>query len=97
MKIKPLFDRVLLEPIPTNISQGGIYIPREATERSQIMTVIETGDGIGEYGEKTEMVVTTGDKVLVSKYAGTEIINGTEKYYVLKQCDILAKITEEQK
>jgi len=83
MKIKPLFDRVLLRPVTTQVSEGGIYIPKEATERSQIMIVVEVGE--------SELPVKIGDRVIVSKYAGTEVIVGDEKLYVLNQYDILAK------
>jgi len=83
MKIAPLFDRVLLRPVTTHVSQGGIYIPKEATERSQIMTVVAIGE--------PDIPVKVGDKVVVSKYAGTEVIIDNEKFYVLSQYDILAK------
>jgi len=85
MKITPLFDRVLLKPITTQISQGGIHIPREASERSQIMTVIAIGE--------PDTPLEIGDKVVVSKYAGTEVIVDNEKYYVINKYDILAKET----
>ena len=85
MKITPLFDRVLLKPITTQISQGGIYIPKEASERSQIMTVIAVGE--------PDTPIKIGDKVVVSKYAGTEVIFDNEKYYVINKYDILAKET----
>ena len=84
MKITPLFDRVLLKPITTQVSQGGIYIPKEATERSQIMTVIAIGEEV--YGQGFQV----GDNVIVSKYAGTEVVAGDEKLFVINQYDILA-------
>jgi len=83
MKIKPLFDRVLLKPVISQVSKGGLYIPKEATERSQIMTVVAVGE--------IEAAVKIGDSVIVSKYAGTEVIIDNEKHYVLNQYDILAK------
>jgi len=83
MKIKPIHDRVLLKPVEEKVSAAGILIPKEATERSQTMTVIALGE--------TEIAVNIGDRVIVSKYAGTEVIIGNEKYYILNQYDILAK------
>lgn len=87
MKIKPLFDRVLLRPVETHVTQSGIYVPKTATERSHIMTVIATG------GEARK-IINIGDRVIVSKYAGTEIIEGNEKLYVMNQFDILAVLEE---
>lgn len=87
MKIKPLYDRVLLKPVENRTTESGIYVPKESTERSLIMTVIEVGAGIE--------AVKIGDCVLVSKYAGTEVMSGREKFYVVNQYDILACICEE--
>ena len=92
MKIVPLFDRVLLKGSEESTSQNGIYIPHDTNERSQIMIVIATGSGVNESGETIDMVVNAGDRVLVSKYAGTEVTSENQKFWILKQCDILAKI-----
>lgn len=89
MKIKPLFDRILLRPIITKISVGGIFIPSESSERSQMMTVEEIGK------DSQAETFKVGDKVLVSKYAGTEVVFGDEKFYVMNQYDILAKLGED--
>jgi len=88
--IEPLFDRVLLVPVQTPVTSSGIYIPKEAAERSQFMTVVAIGAGVADPAFKI------GDKVVVSKYAGTEVIESGKKYYVLNQYDILA-ISEENK
>ena len=85
MKITPLFDRVLLKPVTTQVSQGGIYIPKEAAERSQIMSVVAIGE------EVEKQLFKIGDKVIVSKYAGTEVVIDGEKNYVVSKYDILAK------
>jgi len=90
MKIKPLFDRVLLRPVTTQPTQSGILVPRESTERSQTMTILEIGTSV----EANTFQI--GEKVVVSKYAGTEITAGDEKLYVLHQYDILAKIQEDE-
>lgn len=91
MKIKPLFDRVLLEPQENDeVTKGGIILPTAAQEKSQIATVVAVGKGGEIDGKKTEMVVEKGDKVLYSKYAGTEITFEDKKYIVVRQADILA-------
>jgi len=90
MKITPLFDRVLLKPVAAQVSKGGIYIPKEVTERSQIMTVAAIGNEVGNES------LRIGDSVLVSKYAGTEVAAGDEKFFVVNQYDILATIGDEK-
>lgn len=94
MTITPLFDRILLKPIVEKMSDGGIYLPNEAGVRSQIMTVVAVGSGFNEDGQKIEMIVAVGERVVVSRYAGTEVVLGTEKLWILKQCDILAKVSD---
>jgi chaperonin GroES len=85
MKIKPIYDRVLVKPVEEKTSASGIYIPKEATERSQVMTIVAIGSGVA------EGVFKIADKVVVSKYAGTAVSIDNEIYYVLNQYDILAK------
>ena len=99
MEIVPLFDRVLLKSVEEKTTENNIYVPRDTSERSQIMTVTAVGSGIDESGQAIEMVVGVGDSVVVSKYAGTEVVNGNDKFWILKQCDILARIiwTEDSK
>lgn len=87
MKIKPLFDRVLLKPVENRVTEFGVYVPKETTERSHIMKVVAIGGIAGE-------ILKPEDCVVVSKYSGTEVISGNEKYYVMNQYDILAKIEE---
>jgi len=81
-KIIPLFDRVLLRPMEERQSAAGVYIPRDSTERSRIMTVLQTGPEV--------KAVAAGDKVIVAKYAGTEVSIGADKAYIVTECDILA-------
>jgi co-chaperonin GroES (HSP10) len=85
MKIKPLFDRVLAEPVTEQMSAGGIYIPTAQTERSQIMTVVAVGD---------ITAVSTGDKIIINKYCGAEVSVGERKQYIVKEIDILGVIYE---
>ena len=82
MNIRPLFDRVVLKSEPEKVSDAGIYIPRESNERSKMMTVVAVGE------ECTSVAV--GDKVLINKYAGSEMAG----FWVVKQCDILGVICE---
>ena len=86
MQIKPLFDRVLLKPEQEQITTSGIYIPQSTAERSHIMQVVALGTG--------EFAVAPGDRIVVHKYAGTELAVGNDKFYIVKQCDILAKIDD---
>jgi chaperonin GroES len=89
VKIKPLADRVLIQPMEAEQkTASGIIIPDTAKEKPQKGTIIAVGPGTKE--EKME--VKAGDVVLYGKYAGTEItIDGTD-YLIMKQSDILAAI-----
>ena len=85
--IKPLADRVLLEPKEAETkTAAGIYIPDTAKEKPQQGTVIAAGPG-----KKDEpMEVKVGDQVIYGKYAGTEVSFEDKKYLIVKQSDILA-------
>ena len=91
MNITPLFDRVLLKPEAEQLTTGGIYIPQTQTERSRIMQVVSVGSGTTTPDQPNPMV-SVGDRVVVHKYAGTELVVANDKYYIVKQCDILAKL-----
>ena len=87
MKIKPLADRVLVLPAPSEEKTiGGIIIPDSAKEKPLKGKVIAIGNGT----KDEEMVVKPDDTVLYGKYAGTEIELDGEKYLIMKQSDILA-------
>ncbi len=89
MKIKPLADRVLINPTPAEeVTVSGIIIPDSAKEKPLKGTVLATGDGTKE----EKMVVKEGDTVLYGKYAGTEIEIDGEKYLIMRQSDILAVV-----
>ena len=91
MKIRPLNDRILISRIEEEKrTVGGIIIPDTAKEKPQEGTVIATGPGkMGEDGKRLPMEIKTGDRVLFSKYAGTEIkIDGVEHVF-MKESDIL--------
>lgn len=85
--IKPLADRVLIEPKEAETkTAGGIYIPDTAKEKPQQGTVVAAGPG-----KKDEpMEVKVGDQVIYGKYAGTEVTVVDKKYLIVKQSDILA-------
>ncbi|MBS7274553.1 MAG: co-chaperone GroES [Bacteroidales bacterium] len=87
MMIKPLADRVLIEPKEAETkTAAGIYIPDTAKEKPQQGTVVAAGPG-----KKDEpMEVKVGDQVLYGKYAGTEVTVDDKKYLIVKQSDILA-------
>jgi len=91
MNIKPLADRVLINPTPAEeVTMAGIIIPDSAKEKPLKGTVLATGSGT----KDEEMVVKEGDTVLYGKYAGTEIEVGGEKYLIMRQSDILAIIND---
>lgn len=89
MNIKPLFDRVLIEPTPAEeVTLGGIIIPDTAKEKPLKGKVVATGDGT----KDDPMVLTVGQEVLYGKFAGTELeLEGT-KYLMMRQNDVLAVI-----
>ncbi|MFI3266374.1 MAG: co-chaperone GroES [Rikenellaceae bacterium] len=89
MKIKPLADRVVVEPHPAEEkTAGGLYIPDTAKEKPLVGTVIAVGAGTSD----VTMEVAVGDTVLYGKYAGTEVsVDGTD-VLIMKQGDILAII-----
>lgn len=91
MKIKPLFDRVVLLPKENQEeTKGGIILPTAAQEKSQLATVVAVGQGGELDGKKIEIQVKVGDSVLYAKYSGTEITVEDKKYVVVRQADILA-------
>ena len=89
MKVKPLGDRVVIKMLETEEStKSGIVLPGSAKEKPQVAEVIAVGPGT----EEVKMEVKVGDKVLMSKYAGTEVKYDGQEYTILKQGDILAVI-----
>jgi chaperonin GroES len=94
MAIRPLDDRVVIEPLEAEEkTQGGIVLPDSAKEKPTKGKVISVGEGkLLDNGKRAELLVKKGDKVLYGKYAGTEISVGGKDYLILKENDILAKI-----
>ena len=94
MKIKPLGDRVLVQPSEEKEkTKGGILIPDTAKERPQEGTVIAVGEGKKtDEGKIVALSVKSGDKVLYGKYSGTEITVDGEEYLIMREEAILAVI-----
>ena len=94
MKIKPLFDRVLLLPESTTNAKtkSGILLGASSSEMPVFASVVAIGDGKIDPGENLEMQVSVGDKVIYNKYAGTEIIIDSITHVIIKQTDILGII-----
>lgn len=94
MKIKPLGDRVLVEPLKEDeVKKGGIIIPDTAKEKPQEGKVIAVGTGkLDDNGKVIPFNVKKGDTVLMPKYGGTEVKIGEKKYQIVREEDILAVI-----
>jgi chaperonin GroES len=94
--LKPLGDRVIVEPIEKEeMTAGGIYVPETAKEKPQEGKVLAVGPGrLLDDGSRSEMEVKVGDRVIFAKYAGTEFKLNDTKVLILSERDILAKIEE---
>ena len=92
MNLKPLADRLVVEPIEQEeVTAGGIILPETAKEKPQQGKVIAAGPGrTDEDGKRSPMDVNVGDKVLYAKYSGTEIKLDGKKLLILRESDILA-------
>ncbi len=89
MTLKPLFDRVVIRNIETEeVTKGGILLTSGSKEKPQMAEVVAVGPG----AKDVEMVVKTGDKVVYSKYAGTEVKLDGQEVIIVKQSDILAVV-----
>lgn len=93
MQVKPLGTRVLLREVETQeTTKSGIVLPSNAKEKPYMAEVVEVGPGEIKDGNEIKMQVKKGDKILYSRYAGTEIKLDGQKYLIVKQEDILAII-----
>jgi chaperonin GroES len=93
MKIQPLHDRVIVKRVEEEEkTKGGIIIPDTAKEKpiEGIIVAVGSGKSEGEEGKKIPLDVKEGDRVLFSKYAGTEIQIGGEEHLIMKEEDIIA-------
>jgi len=95
MKLEPLSDRVVVDPIEEEeITASGIVLPESAKEKPQRGQIVAVGPGrVDDDGDRIAMSVAVGDTVIYSKYAGTEIkMDGQKKLLILSEKDILAKV-----
>ena len=93
MNIKPLADRVVIKMLEAEeTTKSGIILAGTAKEKPQGAEVVAVGPGGVVDGKEVKMELTVGDKVIMSKYAGTEVKLDGEEYIILRQSDVLAKI-----
>jgi chaperonin GroES len=96
IKFKPLADRLVVKPLEEEeITPSGIVLPETAKEKPQKGEVLSVGPGArDEDGDRIEMDVKVGDKILFAKYGGTEIKVDGDKLLILRESDVLAILTE---
>ena len=93
MGIKPLSDRVVVKMLESEeTTKSGIILAGSAKEKPQVAEVIAVGPGGVVDGKEVKMELAVGDRVIMSKYAGTEVKLDGEEVIILRQSDILAKI-----
>ncbi|MBO8142273.1 MAG: co-chaperone GroES [Firmicutes bacterium] len=96
MQLVPLADRVIVQALEEEErTPGGIVLPDTAKERPQQGKVVAVGPGkVNDQGKRIAMTVKVGDRVVYSKYAGTEVTVDGEEYLILSESDILAVVEE---
>ena len=95
MKLVPLGDKVVLKQLlAEETTKSGIVLPGQAKEKPQQAEVVAVGPGGVVDGKEVTMQVKVGDKVIYSKYAGTEVKLGDDEYIVVKQNDIVAIVED---
>lgn len=95
MKIQPLADKLVIKVVEVTEekTKSGLYVPDTAKEKPQEGEVLAVGPGVmNDKGERLPMTLVAGDKVIFSKYAGTEIKFDGEEYLIMSERDILAKL-----
>lgn len=94
MNVKPLADRIIVKPLEAEEkTSGGIIIPDNAKEKPQKGEVVAVGEGkISDNGQKIEMSLKKGDKVLYGKYSGTEVTIENDDFLIMRESDVLAII-----
>lgn len=94
-KFVPLGERVVIKPIEQEqLTKGGIFLPDTAKEKPQEGEVIAVGPGrVSDDGSRIPMELAKGDRVIYSKFAGTEYKDGDDEYLILRESDILAKLS----
>ncbi|MFP6657712.1 MAG: co-chaperone GroES [Pirellulales bacterium] len=96
MKLRPLDDRVVVEPVDAEeTTAGGIVLPDSAQEKPQLGTVVAIGPGrLLDSGQRGELSVTVGDKVYFGKYGGVEQEVDGRELKILREGDLLAKVID---
>ncbi len=96
IKLRPLDDRVVVEPIEAEeTTSGGIVLPDTAKEKPQRGTVIAVGPGkLLDSGQRAELSVSVGDEVIYGKYGGSDVEVNGEDVKILRESDILAKVIQ---
>lgn len=99
INLEPLADRVIVKPIEREeVTKGGIVLPDTVKERPQEGEVIAIGPGrLSEDGKRIPVDVKKGDRVIYAKYGGTELKHDDVDYLVLRESDILAKVTKSRR
>ena len=93
--LQPVGERVIVQPSEQeSTTKGGIFLPDTAKEKPQEGEVVAVGPGrVTDDGTRVAMELSAGDKVIYSKYAGTEYKDGDDEYLILRESDVLAKIS----
>lgn len=95
MNLKPLLDRVVVKMEETEeTTKSGIILAGAAKEKPQVAKIISVGPGGLVDGKQVDMFVTVGQKVILNKYAGSEVKLGEEEYIIVRQSDILAVVED---
>jgi len=95
MMVEPLADRVLVKPTEAGeVKKGGIIIPDTAKEKPQEGEVVEIGPGRTEDGKVIPLDVAIGDRILYGKYSGTEVTFDGNELLIMRESDILAKLSQ---
>ena len=95
VKFTPLGERVVIKPLEReDVSKGGIFLPETAKEKPQEGEIVAVGPGrIDDDGKRIPMELKAGDRVIYSKFAGTEFKDEDEEYLILRESDVLAKFS----
>lgn len=95
MKLKPLFDRVVIKPNENESkSSSGLVLPETSQERPQIGKIVAVGDGENMDNVKCVMKVKIGDTVVFNKYAGVELKLENETYIIMRQIDVIGVLND---
>jgi len=91
----PLGERVVIKPIQREqTTRGGIYLPDTAKEKPQEGEIVAVGQGrVTDDGARIPMELAVGDRVIYSKFAGTEYKDGDDEYLIMRESDVLAKVS----